>query len=73
MSRRPAAQRRLLRLWTAGCLAVLLVLGVSWLGDWSLQWPVLLVPLLWALSAGLVRSDPDLNAWDDRDEWYPSG
>ena len=51
MSRRPAAQRRLLRLWTAGCLAVLLVLGVSWLGDWSLQWPVLLVPALWALPA----------------------
>ena len=57
MSRRPVAQRRLLRLWTAGCLAVLLVLGISWLGDWSLQWPVLLVPLLWALSAGLVRAD----------------
>ena len=57
MSRRPAAHLRLLRLWTAGCLAVLLVLGVSWLGDWSLQWPVLLVPALWALSAGLVRSD----------------
>ncbi len=57
MSRRPAADRRVLRLWTAGCLAVLLVLGISWLGDWSLQWPVLLVPLLWALSAGLVPTD----------------
>ncbi len=47
--------RRLLRLWTAGCLAVLLVLGVSRLGDWSLQWPVLLVPLLWALPALVPR------------------
>jgi hypothetical protein len=46
-----------LRLWTAACLAVLLVLGITWLGDWSLQWPVLLVPLLWALSAGLVGTD----------------
>ncbi len=57
MSRRPAADRRVLRLWTAACLAVLLVLGITWLGDWSLQWPVLLVPLLWALSAGLVGTD----------------
>ena len=57
MSRRPAADRRLLRLWTAACLAVLLVLGIARLGDWSLQWPVLLVPVAWALSAGLVRPD----------------
>ncbi len=51
MSPRPAAERRTLGLWTAGCLAVLLSLGVTRLGDWSLQWPVLLVPLLWALVA----------------------
>jgi hypothetical protein len=43
-----AAERRALGLWTAGCLAVLLSLGVTWLGDWSLQWPLLLVPLAWA-------------------------
>ncbi len=57
MSPRPAGERRALGLWTAGCLAVLLVLGIAWVGDWSLQWPVLVVPLLWALSAGLVRTD----------------
>jgi anaerobic C4-dicarboxylate transporter len=55
MARRPAAERRLLSLWTAGVLAVLLVLGISWLGDWSLQWPVLLVPALWALAALAIR------------------
>ncbi len=48
MSPRPAAERRALGLWTAGCIAVLLTLGVTWLGDWSLQWPLLLVPLAWA-------------------------
>ena len=51
MARPTAAQRRLLGLWTAGWLAVLLVAGLVWVGDLSLQWPVLLVPLLWALVA----------------------
>jgi hypothetical protein len=32
-------------------LAVFLVAGLVWLGDLSLQWPVLVVPLLWALVA----------------------
>jgi hypothetical protein len=57
MSRRPTAERRALGLWTAGCLAVLLSLGVTWLGDWSLQWPVLLVPLAWALVTLLVSRE----------------
>jgi hypothetical protein len=57
MVRRPAHERRALNLWTAACLAVLLVLGLCWVGDWSLQWPVLLVPLLWALVALGVRRD----------------
>ncbi len=51
MDRRPVRERRLLDLWTAAALAVLLVLGLLWLGDWSLQWPVLLVPALWAAVA----------------------
>ena len=51
MDRRPARERRLLDLWTAAALAVLLVLGLWWVGDWSLQWPVLLVPALWAAAA----------------------
>ena len=55
MARRPAAERRQLNLWTAAALALLLVLGVSWVGNWSLQWPVLLVPLCWALAALVMR------------------
>jgi len=46
-----AAQRRFLGLWTAGWLAVLLAAGLLWVGDLSLQWPVLLVPGLVALVA----------------------
>jgi hypothetical protein len=42
---------RTLGLWTAAWLAVLLLAGLLWLGDLSLQWPVLVVPLLWALVA----------------------
>jgi hypothetical protein len=82
MSRRSAAERRALGLWTAGCLAVLLVLGVSRLGDWSLQWPVLLVPLLWALVAVRPRGgrwprgrteDDALSYWDAPDHWGEGG
>jgi len=51
MARPTAAQRRVLGLWTAGWLAVLLLVGLVWVGDPSLQWPVLLVPLVWALVA----------------------
>jgi hypothetical protein len=51
MARPTAAQRRVLGLWTAGWLAVLLLVGLVWVGDLSLQWPVLLVPLVWALVA----------------------
>ena len=75
--------RRLLRLWTAGCLAVLLVLGVSRLGDWSLQWPVLLVPLLWALPALVPRrrargrraeaEEHEPSYWDGPDHWGEDG
>ena len=70
MSRRPAAHRRLLRLWTAGWLAVLLVLGISRLGVWSVQWPVLLVPALWALSAVLVRPDHRWGTEDEADSYW---
>ena len=54
MARRSPREARLLGLWTAGWLAVLLVIGLAWVGVWSLQWWVLLVPALWALAA-LVR------------------
>jgi hypothetical protein len=57
---RPTArERRLLGLWTAGWLALLLVIGLLWLGDVSVQWPVLLVPLVWALVAVRPRARRD--------------
>ncbi|MGY2081441.1 hypothetical protein [Modestobacter sp. SYSU DS0657] len=52
-----AGERRALGLWTAGWLLVLLVAGVLWLGDLSLQWPVLLVPVLWAAVAVRPRRE----------------
>ncbi|MGY1639137.1 hypothetical protein ACI78V_21025 [Geodermatophilus sp. SYSU D00742] len=55
MSRRDPEEARDLGLWTAGWLAVLLVGGLWWVGDLRLQWPVLLVPLAWALIAGRPR------------------
>ncbi|MGY1750455.1 hypothetical protein [Modestobacter sp. SYSU DS0511] len=52
-----AGERRALGLWTAGWLFVMLVAGVLWLGDLSLQWPVLLVPVLWAVVAVRPRRE----------------
>ena len=49
MARRDPRAARILGLWTAAWLAVLLLLGLLWLGDLSLQWPVHAVPVLWAL------------------------
>ena len=51
MSRRDAREARTLGLWTASWLGVLLLGGLLWLGDLSVQWPVLLVPVLWGLVA----------------------
>ncbi len=53
--RRDPGEARLLGLWTAGCLAVLLLAGILWVGDLSLQWPVFAVPLAWALVAARPR------------------
>jgi hypothetical protein len=50
-------ERRLLGLWTAGWLAVLLLAGLLWVGDLSVQWSVLVVPLVWALIAARPRRD----------------
>jgi hypothetical protein len=54
---RSPRQARTLGLWTASWLFVLLLAGVLWLGDLSLQWPVLLVPVVWALVAALRGRD----------------
>ena len=51
MPRRTPREARTLGLWTAGWLAALLLLGLLWVGDLSVQWPVLLVPAIWALVA----------------------
>lgn len=51
MGARSPARARFLGLWTAGWLALLLVVAMVRFGDPSVQWPVLVVPLLWALVA----------------------
>jgi hypothetical protein len=51
VARRSPQQARALGLWTAACLFVLLLAGVLWVGEISLQWPVLVVPVVWALVA----------------------
>jgi hypothetical protein len=48
---REARVARAAGLWTASWLGLLLLGGLLWLGDVRLQWPVLLVPLVWALVA----------------------
>jgi hypothetical protein len=51
MAGRDPREPRALGLWTAAWLAGLLVAGLLWVGDLSVQWPVLAVPLAWALVA----------------------
>lgn len=79
MARRSPEQRRFLGLWTAGWLFVLLLAGVLRFGELHVQWPVLLVPVLWALVAlrprrrrDAVPDDPDDPDDDDDPElrWY---
>jgi hypothetical protein len=53
--RRDPREARLLGLWTAGCLAVLLLAGILAFGDPALQWPVFVVPVVWALVAARPR------------------
>ena len=69
MPRRDPRSARLLGLWTAGWLFVLLLGGLLWLGELSLQWPVLGVPVLWALVALRPRRRDDDE--DDEDDWEP--
>ena len=57
MGRRDARTARALGLWTACWLAALLLAGLLWIGEPSVQWPVLLVPALWALLAIRPRRD----------------
>ena len=77
MARRDPPRARVLGLWTAGWLAVFLVVGMVRLGEPSVPWPVLAVPLLWALVALRPRRrgaavedgyDEEPDHWDD-DRW----
>jgi hypothetical protein len=66
-------ERRLLGLWTAGWLFALLLAGLVWIGDLRVQWPVLAVPVLWALVAlrprrSAARYDDDLAGWPPPDD-----
>jgi hypothetical protein len=54
MARDPR-EARTLGLWTAAWLGALLLALLLWLGDLAVQWPVLLVPVLWALVAARPR------------------
>ena len=45
----------MLGLWTAAWLAVFLLAGLLWVGNVAVQWPVLFVPLVWALIAARPR------------------
>jgi len=51
VARGTAGERRTLGLWTAGWLLLFLVVGLLWVGDLSVEWPVLLVPVVWAAVA----------------------
>ena len=44
-------RRRALGSWTAAWLLVFLVAGLLWVGDLAVEWPVLAVPVVWALVA----------------------
>ena len=51
MIRRDPAAARARGLCTAAWLGVLLLAGLLWGGDLSVQWPVLVIPVVWALVA----------------------
>ena len=67
MARRSPREARALGLWTASWLFVLLLVGLLWVGDFALQWPVLLIPLVWALVAVLRSRSGTDDGWDERD------
>jgi hypothetical protein len=79
VARRTPRQARFLGLWTAAWLFALLLAGLLRFGNPAVQWPVLGIPLLWALVAlrpRRRRSDvvPDHSGHDDGDDaelrWY---
>ena len=73
MARHDPGEARTLGLWTAAWLGGLLLGGLLWLGDLSLQWPVLIVPVLWALVALRPRGGRRPQAVDPRRDADPRG
>jgi hypothetical protein len=71
MAQRDPREARTLGLWTASWLAALLLGGLLWLGDLSLQWPVLVVPVLWALVALRPRAARGYRHDIDREQGVP--
>jgi hypothetical protein len=67
MTRHDPREARALGLWTAVWLGGLLLGGLLWLGDLSLQWPVLIVPVLWAVVALRPRGGRRREVVDPRD------
>jgi hypothetical protein len=65
---RDAREARTLGLWTASWLAVLLVAGLLWVGNLAVQWPVLLIPAVWALVAMRPRRSTrgPARGWEQR-------
>ncbi|NYJ06306.1 hypothetical protein [Petropleomorpha daqingensis] len=77
MSRTPQ-QSRFVGLWTASWLFVFLLGLLLWVGDLRVQWPALLVPVVWALVAWVrgrrraVRRPPeDDDVWPPEDDDVP--
>src|SRR4051794_9880422 len=74
--RRTPQQSRFLGLWTATWLFVLLLGLLLWVGDLRVQWPALLVPVVWALVAlrrgrqGHRRRPPAVRRPED-EPWLP--
>jgi hypothetical protein len=68
VSRRDVREARTLGLWTASWLAVLLLGGLLWVGNLAVQWPVLLIPAIWALVALRPRRSAPGRArgWEQR-------
>jgi hypothetical protein len=60
VARRNPREARVLGLWTAAWLTVFLLGGLLWLGNFSVQWPVLLIPLVWGLVAVLRGRRPEI-------------
>ena len=68
MSRRDPREARLLGLWSAAWLGGLLLAGLLRVGDLSVQWPVLVIPVLWAAFALRPRGR---KSRDEDDGWQP--